>query len=243
MPAYTAWASAALVDPVPWESKKDVLFWRGSTTGGTLRPDAWRALARFRLAAWAKAVQKEFPDSCFDAKDAPPASPSFAAGVAVDVGFHELTPGVDPDVAAQVTAEFPTKSFVGFSRSLAFKYLLVVDGNTWPARTLEYLQTNSVVLYHSIFVDWFTWLLQPFVHYVPVRADSADLTEKLTWLKDNDEAARRISENARALMRTIAPRQQMQCYFPCAARVEQPAQRQPAGRPVMRMRMRREVER
>jgi hypothetical protein len=39
-------------------------------------------------------------------------------------------------------------------------------------------------------------LLQPYVHYVPLKDDFSDLNEILEWCRNNDDTCKQISENA-----------------------------------------------
>ena len=43
-----------------------------------------------------------------------------------------------------------------------------------------------------------TALLEPWVHYVPVRYDLGDVVERLLWLREHDDEARLIARNAKA---------------------------------------------
>ena len=38
--------------------------------------------------------------------------------------------------------------------------------------------------------------LEPFRHYIPVRGDLSDLTERVEWARQNDAQAKTIAENA-----------------------------------------------
>ena len=44
-------------------------------------------------------------------------------------------------------------------------------------------------------------MLIPWVHYVPIKTDLSDLCEKIRWVKDNDDKARVIAENAHEFVR------------------------------------------
>ncbi|KAJ3111634.1 hypothetical protein HK100_002625, partial [Physocladia obscura] len=207
-------------DPISWADKKDVLFWRGSTTSGKfIKGNPWRKFHRTRLVQWAEEFEQRYPENVFDAGrselpklvsrlDADVASLSW---LAVDVGFH-ATVQVHGEVGPTIEEEYPFHSYVSFKDCLNFKYLLVVDGNTWPSRTPRYLTSNSVILLSSAFTDWYMWMLKPFVHYIPVALDLSDLEERLRWLKDNDEKAHQISINANMLMERVNRLEQMQCY-------------------------------
>ncbi|KAJ3379688.1 capsule-associated protein CAP1 [Entophlyctis sp. JEL0112] len=205
-------------DPYSWQDKADVLFWRGSATGGRFSKEVpWRKYHRIRLMQWVAEFAQRYPKNMFDSgKSAPPRLPVRKGSqsldwLAVDVGFHHV--GVrGKDVEQQIIDEYPLRSYVSFEDCLKFKYLLVIDGNTWPSRTPRYLTSNSVILLSTAFTDWYMWMLEPFVHYVPVKLDLSDLDDKLRWLRDNDDAARQISENANKLMDRINRLEQMQCY-------------------------------
>ena len=45
--------------------------------------------------------------------------------------------------------------------------------------------------------QWFYDELIPWEHYVPVAHDLSDLLEKIDWLREHDDEARRISEKAK----------------------------------------------
>ncbi|KAI8842810.1 glycosyl transferase family 90-domain-containing protein [Chytriomyces cf. hyalinus JEL632] len=203
-------------DNTLWSKKRNVLFWRGSTTGGQFHADSpWQSYPRIQLMKWGRAFEKQHPDLCFDAGVPESLKQSLVrekdSRIQVDVGFSSYA-GMDSSVLSQFKDLYPLKKRVSFRETMAFKYLVVVDGNSWPSRLQSYLATNSVVLYNGIFVDWYNWQLEPWVHYVPVRLDYGDLDQVLQWLRDNDDLARAISERARNLMRRINRIEQLQCY-------------------------------
>ncbi|KAJ3242835.1 capsule-associated protein CAP1 [Chytriomyces hyalinus] len=202
-------AANRVSDTVPWEHKKPVLFWRGSTTGGNYRTGSpWQLYGRTRLMDWEKKWAAKFPDSTFDAAyEAPP----LEKGLNVDVGFSGFAQ-TDEQSAALINATYGIKGSVNFEKTKQFKYLLVLDGNTWPSRLQSYLQTNSVILYNGIFTDFFNWNLVPWVHYVPVKLDFSDLEERLEWLMAHDAEAKAITLNAQKLMQRWSSMKQLQCY-------------------------------
>ncbi|KAF3484072.1 DUF821 domain-containing protein [Arthroderma uncinatum] len=80
-----------------------------------------------------------------------------------------------------------------------FKYLAQTEGNTYSGR-LKYLQScRSVIVSHKL--EWIQHqspLMKnsgPEQNYVEVRRDWSDLHEKINWLEEHDEDARRIAEN------------------------------------------------
>ncbi|KAJ3340165.1 F-actin-capping protein subunit alpha [Entophlyctis luteolus] len=200
-----------VTDPIPWKHKKNVVFWRGASTGGNPEVSKpWRQYHRPRLVEWAYNYGRKHPGRVFDA-GVPDARIPNPGGLSVDIGFNKLH-NADEGATRFVNETYGLKKSVTFDKILEFKYLIVVDGHTWPSRLQEYLQTNSVILYNGIFTDYFSWMLKPFIHYVPFQSDYSDLEERLQWLMDNDSEAEKISRNARNLMETVRTKNFMQCY-------------------------------
>ncbi|EFE36936.1 DUF821 domain protein [Trichophyton benhamiae CBS 112371] len=80
-----------------------------------------------------------------------------------------------------------------------FKYLAQTEGNSYSGR-LKYLQScNSVVISHSL--EWIQHqspLMKssgPGQNYVEVRRDWSDLREKIKWLEEHEQDAKRIAQN------------------------------------------------
>ncbi|KAJ3077643.1 capsule-associated protein CAP1 [Rhizoclosmatium sp. JEL0117] len=203
-----------VLDPYTWEQKKNVLFWRGTTTGGSFKNGApWEHYPRIKMMNWEREFSRKYGHKykgvTFDAGagQEPPNKE-----LSVDIGFSAVVQ--TDDVTTEIIRNrYPLKKRVSFEETKRFKYLIVVDGNTWPSRLQSYLQTNSVILYSGIFTDYYNWLLEPWVHYVPIKLDFSDLEEKLKWLMDHDDEARQISLNAQALVKKVAGRRRhLHCY-------------------------------
>lgn len=83
-----------------------------------------------------------------------------------------------------------------------YRYHLDVGGGggtTWSG-TLEKLGLPGLLFHHvTPTKDYLHDRLQPWVHYVPVKADLSDLYKKFTWAENHPQAAQRISERATAL--------------------------------------------
>ncbi|MEP6961646.1 MAG: glycosyl transferase family 90, partial [Acidobacteriota bacterium] len=72
------------------------------------------------------------------------------------------------------------------------------------ARDFWLLHSNSVVLRQmSDFQSWFYPLIKENVHYIPVAGDLSDLRTVVLKAKQNDDMAKRISQNAQAFAASV----------------------------------------
>lgn len=92
---------------------------------------------------------------------------------------------------------------VGVLDQLKYKALLYVDGNSSASNATWIFATGCVPVFVSIHEFWFRDKLVPWVHYVPVEWDLSDLREKVQWIWDHDEDAKKIAENALEFSRTV----------------------------------------
>ncbi|KAJ3235269.1 capsule-associated protein CAP1 [Chytriomyces hyalinus] len=205
---YSVISTPPFNDPIPWEDKKNVVFWHGTTTGGDYGKDIpWRKYHRFRLVQWAKDYGKKYPKRIFDAASNDP----IPEHLGVDIGFSGLVFSFEDDKEF-FKKEYGIKKFYDFTPTLQFKYLVVVDGHTWPGRLQKFLMTNSVILYNGVFIDWWNARLKPWVHYVPIQVDFSDMEEKLEWLIANDDKAKQIAMNAQTLVKQMSRYEEAMCY-------------------------------
>ncbi|MBU2856791.1 hypothetical protein HF289_07825 [Acidithiobacillus ferrooxidans] len=87
------------------------------------------------------------------------------------------------------------------------KFNIDVDGNSnsWSGFFKKLLSGSVVLKVESSegFRQWFYNRLEPFVNYVPIKADLSDLKEKVQFLRNNDLHAREIAINGRELALSI----------------------------------------
>jgi hypothetical protein len=77
-----------------------------------------------------------------------------------------------------------------------YKYILNIDGHVSAFRLPSELSMNSVVLIvASKYKMWFSNLLIPFTHYVPVKDDLSDLIDQINWCVKNDAKCKKIASN------------------------------------------------
>lgn len=85
------------------------------------------------------------------------------------------------------------------AQQIAYRWIVDVDGQvrTWGAWAWKMASGSTVLSPESPWESFFTREFEPWVHFVPVANDFADLAERLAWCRDHDDECRRISEAAR----------------------------------------------
>jgi hypothetical protein len=94
---------------------------------------------------------------------------------------------------------------VSLDKLLKFKGIIMLEGNDVASGLKWALLSQSVVLMpYPKHTSWaMEELLQPWVHYVPLNENATDVEEKMKWVVENDEAARRISERGTLWMEDL----------------------------------------
>lgn len=88
-----------------------------------------------------------------------------------------------------------------------FKYQIDVDGNSnaWSSLFIKLLSGGVVLKIESPerFKQWYYNKLEPWINYVPIKADLSDLIEKIEYLQLHDEHAKQIAKQGRNLALSI----------------------------------------
>lgn len=179
-----------------WEDKKDVLFWRGVTSGGVQLAENWQTMHRQRLVQLLNntVIENEGKEvSILTENPHPPNEPtskptyhnfrtfhpSQFASKHTDVGFTEAW-GCVPDCSFYDDI-FSYKAEVPLSESFNFKYLIDVDGHSFSGRWRAFLYGKSLGFKATIFREWHDSRLFAWRHFVPVDNRYDDLYTLLTY--------------------------------------------------------------
>ncbi len=104
-------------------------------------------------------------------------------------------------------------SRVSMTNQLKYKYILVIEGNTFVSRLVSQLGTNSLVLlYRPMFLEWHTERIKAWEHYVP----ATELSDAFTWVKKNDRLAELITVRANELVKKHLRVEDIKCYLALA---------------------------
>ncbi|MDR3438058.1 glycosyl transferase family 90 [Telmatospirillum sp.] len=171
----------------PWKDRRDIVFWRGTTTGRPLwtpapgDPPSWGWLPRLQLCAASR--QSRHADH-------------------LDIGVSEIGQLGAPHLQEAVRQAGLQRPGVAKREFLEYRYLVDIDGfsNSWSL--VEKLIMGATIFkvqsaggYRQSFYD----KLIPWETHIPVAADCSDLDEKVAWALDNPDDCERIAANAAAL--------------------------------------------
>lgn len=105
----------------------------------------------------------------------------------------------DLEYLGRIKAAYPEVPSSGLIEQYKSKYVVVVDGNSWPEKVAAFMFSGSLVFLATIHEDWVIRQLVEGENYIKIKPDLSDLIEKLEWARENDEEARRIAANGRLL--------------------------------------------
>ncbi|KAL4256465.1 Protein O-Glucosyltransferase/Glycosyltransferase 90 [Pleurotus pulmonarius] len=102
----------------------------------------------------------------------------------------------------------------------SYKYVLDVDGNGWSGRFKRLITSNSLVFKATIYPEWYSDRIQPWLHYVPVQVDLSDLHDSLLFFRGDpsgagahEDMARTIAAAGREWSKTYWRREDLIAYF------------------------------
>lgn len=188
----SGWSSKhTQADPVPWEKKKPILYWRGSTTGGSYWHGSYHNFPRFRFLK----MVKQHPDL-------------------LDGAFTGMRNCGAECPEAEIRKEYGILSNVASKEEeFNYRFLFDVDGNTFSGRFLRQLRGDSLVFKSTIFTEFFEDWLKPYEHFIPVLPDLSDIVERVQWALKNDKEARRIQKMGKEFSNRVITDDQNDCYY------------------------------
>lgn len=83
------------------------------------------------------------------------------------------------------------------------KIIFIVDGNVIASNQMYAFASGSVPFLITNAKCWFSHLIRPFVHYIPIKYDLSDLEDHIRFVEEHKEEAEAIATNAVELSRTI----------------------------------------
>ncbi|KIR60323.1 hypothetical protein I314_03614 [Cryptococcus bacillisporus CA1873] len=214
----------------PWDEKTiGKLFWRGSSTGDSYskRPDGhtWRQSHRPRLALKTQATEGE--DDVWVQRGKMWEKETWSVArlneAYMDVGLtggpHQCKK--EDGTCDEMEQEIIFKDRVAPEDSAKYKYVFDIDGNGWSSRFHRLIMSGSVVLKATIYPEWVSEWLTPWVHYIPCKIDYSDLYDIMSFFAGppggrtggHDDLAKMIADQARQFGEDHWRWEDMQAYM------------------------------
>jgi hypothetical protein len=103
--------------------------------------------------------------------------------------------------------QIPLVPTMTYQEQATHKFILHLPGHSEAYRLGMELGMGSVILlYPCRYKLWYSHLLVPYVHYVPVQEDVDDVIEKIRWCKQHVDDCEKIAHNAREFYETVLSR-------------------------------------
>ncbi|GAA5901069.1 uncharacterized protein JCM6883_004741 [Sporobolomyces salmoneus] len=187
-----------------WDEKRfDKVVWRGSTTGADLNIEHSRRwsqrvrLCRLPFEPGSKTLPYSPSDSSISSNeelDSIGPLSTFTANTKslaqqyfdfAFVGNGVTQCDQDPKLCKEFSKQFKWDSEGWMEPELQneYKYVIDVDGNGWSGRFHRLMSSKSLVLKSTIFPEWYSDMIQPWFHYVPVSTDYKDLWTIMAFFK------------------------------------------------------------
>ncbi|GAA5909757.1 hypothetical protein JCM6882_002666 [Rhodosporidiobolus microsporus] len=217
-------------DPLWADKKHDKAVWRGSTTGSDLTSEHARKYSqRVRLARLPHSTGEVTVPLATHDRPGTPGRVSSVTGSAqdfideyLDVKFMGWPKQCgDKAACAAFEKEFEWDQFMEEQEQNEYKYVLDVDGNGWSGRFHRLMASNTLVLKSTIFPEWYSERVQPWVHYVPIKTDYTDLLPVMAFFKGSpydgsgghDDIAEKIATAGKEWTGDFWRWEDMQAYF------------------------------
>lgn len=90
--------------------------------------------------------------------------------------------------------------FMSYREQSSYKYILDLPGHVEGFRFSHIFQLKRVVFrVRSDYETYSAHVIQPWVHYIPIKADLSDLREKYKWIENNPSIYQKIVDNVNTL--------------------------------------------
>lgn len=167
-----------------WENKTNSLYWRGSTTGGFSRNGGWRRQHRQHIVQRINALDEAqilvSPETSPEGPYSLKAIDRRALRHLIDVKFSHVGQCDPGDCDAQKEF-FEVVDRVDGQDAWYHKHLLDMDGNAFSGRFYSFLKSASLTYKMSVFREWHSEWLRPWVHYIPVSLKGDEHLDLVRW--------------------------------------------------------------
>jgi hypothetical protein len=170
----------------PWEERKNIAVFRGSSTGCGVTIDT---NPRLKVSYMSTLVEnKSYIDAGITKWNLRPRKVMNSKYLQT-IEKNDLPFGLIESMNPEKQCEY--------------KYIINIDGHVSAFRlSLELSMGSVILLVSSQWKMWFSYLLVPNKHFVPVKDDLSDLIDQIKWCQNNDEKCKDIAKNAKIFYKT-----------------------------------------
>ncbi|KAF8634774.1 hypothetical protein AX15_000731 [Amanita polypyramis BW_CC] len=138
----------------------------------------------------------------------------------MDITFADKPIACSPATCELLSEIYPWRERQSIKQAGNYKYIIDVDGNGWSGRFKRLVTTNSLIFKTTIYPEWYSDRVAPWLHYVPIQVDLSDLHDTLVFFRGDangegahDESARKIAVAGRQWSKRFWRREDMIAYF------------------------------
>ncbi|CAG8139250.1 unnamed protein product [Penicillium nalgiovense] len=209
---------------IPWESRKEQIYWRGGSTGGLSHDGSWRNLQRQRVVA---SLEHKLGHPILERME------ESTCSIGGDEGW-KVRSANQTEVSGYFNAHFVAivfcegqdcsdeKMFFDVvdrddeNEAWKYRYLLDMDGHAYSGRFYAFLHSKSVPFKLTFFRGWHENILFPWVHYVPLSKDGNEIAEIVRFFGQDPtgrEIARTIGEEGQSWAAKTLRNEDMDVYM------------------------------
>lgn len=158
----------------PWESKKDLIFWRGKLSDD-------KSGTQYSYRRYVVDLARKYPQK-----------------IDTDFSVNRNHNNIFELFYEIASLEFSWGGFLSKNDQVQYKMLLNIDGHTctYPGYLWRLLSNSVTFKQDSYNEQWFYDALKPWEHYIPVKHDLSDIVEKIDWVMANDHKAKLIADHS-----------------------------------------------
>ncbi|KAF8184821.1 glycosyl transferase family 90-domain-containing protein [Pholiota molesta] len=220
-------------DDPEWEERWDArVQWRGSNTGIWHADDIrWDLAQRARLVRWGGDGEQELGVPERNLSVLMPVDESRRVGEPIevqkalwapamaDVAFAGEQINCNPEMCKRLDRIFEYRKRQDAGTAGRYKYYIDVDGNGWSSRFKRLITSNALVFKSTVYPEWYTDRVAPWVHYVPIQVDLSDLWDALVFFRGDpagsgahEDMGKKIAMDGRKWSKTFWRKEDMVAY-------------------------------
>ena len=86
-------------------------------------------------------------------------------------------------------------------------------GTTWEGTLTKLLMPGVLFHHETATMDWFYDLMEPWVHFIPIKTDLSNLREQYDWAEANPDKAKKIAEESTKLAEYLLSSEYMNALY------------------------------